>query len=174
MKRVLIGVLVLTLALGLVGCKSIEDKIGEEVGEQIVGAATGSDVEVEGDNVTIETDEGAVTVGGSDTELPDGFPEDFPLYDDYELDGASSMTGGGSATYYVNMYTNDSPDEVYEWYKTELADKGWNISGDSKYSDSSGTSAMITADKGDMEATITITTEAPRAFFGVILVVGGQ
>ena len=33
MKRLLIGALVIVLALGLAGCKSVSDKIGEEIGQ---------------------------------------------------------------------------------------------------------------------------------------------
>ena len=53
-----LGLGITLLVLGLVGCQSIEDKIGEEIGEGIVGAATGSDVEVTDDGVTIETEDG--------------------------------------------------------------------------------------------------------------------
>ena len=171
MKKVWVGIIVIALALGLVGCKSIEDKIGEEIGEGIVGAATGSDVEVTDDGVTIETEDGDVTISDDTGEIPDGFPSDFPLYDGYELDGASSMSGGGQTSYYINMTSEDPVEDVYNWYKGEFTDNGWNISGDALYTDSNGSSGMLTADKGDLEATVTVTVEGDGTYFGVILVV---
>lgn len=174
MKKLLIGIIVIALALGLVGCKSIEEKIGEEVGEQIVGAATGSDVEVTDDSVTIETEDGDMTISNDTGEIPEGFPKDFPLYDGYELDGASSVSSGGSTTYYVNMTSEDSVEDVYNWYKGQFTDDGWEISGDVLYNDSNGSSGMLTAKKGDMEATVTVTVEGGGTYFGVILVVGAQ
>ena len=172
MKRVLVGIVVIALALGLVGCKSIEDKIGEEIGEELVGAATGSDVEVDGDSVTIETEEGDVTIANDTGELPDGFPDDFPLYDDYALDGASSVSGGGTTTYYVNMTSDDEVEDIYDWYKAEFGDGGWELSGDVIYSDSSSSSGMLTAKQGKMEATVSMTSETDGGTtFGVILVV---
>lgn len=171
MKKILVGIVVIALALALVGCGAIEDKIGEEIGEEIVGVATNSDVEVSGDSVTIETEEGDVTIANDTGELPDGFPDDFPLYDDYTLDGASSISGGGTTTYYVNMLSEDEVKDIYEWYKAEFAGDGWEISGDVIYSDSSSSSGMLTAKKGKMEATVSMTSDTEGTTFGVILVV---
>jgi len=173
MKRVLVGIVVIALALGLVGCQSIEDKIGEEIGEGIVGAATGSDVEVDDESVTIETEDGEVTIANDTGELPDGFPSDFPMYDDYALDGASSVSGGGSTTYYINMTSEDEVTEIYDWYKAEFSGDGWTITGDMLYTDSGSSSGMVTAEKGDMEATVSMTSETEGTTFGVILVIGG-
>ncbi|MDO8846834.1 MAG: hypothetical protein Q7W51_00390 [Coriobacteriia bacterium] len=170
MKRVLVGIVVIALALGLVGCKSIQDKIGEEIGEGIVGAATDSDVEVNDDSVTIQTDDGEVTIANDTGEMPDGFPSDFPLYDDYVLDGASSVASGGTTTYYINMTSEDEVTEVFEWYKAEF-DDGWTTTGDTFFTDSGSSSGMLTAEKGDMEATVSMTTENDGTTFGVILVV---
>lgn len=171
MKKVLVGIMVIALALGIAGCGAIEDKIGEEIGEGIVGAATDSDVEVNDDSVTIETEDGEVTISDDTGSIPDGFPDDFPLYDGFELDGASSIAGGGTTTYYVNMTSGDTVEDVYNWYKTEFTDGGWNISGDAIYTDSNGSSGMLTAAKDKMEATVTVTTEDGGTYFGVILVV---
>ncbi len=171
MKRVLVGIVVIALALGLVGCQGIQDKIGEEIGEGIVGAATDSDVEVTDESVTIETDDGDVTIANDTGEIPDGFPSDFPLYDDYALDGASSVASGGTTTYYINMTSDDEVTDVFEWYKAEFNNDGWTMTGDTLYTDSGSSSGMLTAEKGDMEATVSMTTENEGTTFGVILVV---
>lgn len=56
-------VIVLAVALGLIafastGCSCIADKAAEEISEEIIGGATGSDVEIDedGDSVTITTE----------------------------------------------------------------------------------------------------------------------
>lgn len=139
MKKLLIGVLVVVFALGLVGCKAISNKIGEEVGEGIAGKALGGDVEVDGDKVTIETEDGSVTMDSAEGELPDEFPDDFPMYDDTKVESTSSFAGDADITFYVNLTSEDATKDVYEWYKAELADAGWEITSDTYMSgDSEG------------------------------------
>lgn len=170
MKRLLVVVLVVALALGLVGCKKISEKVGEEVGEKIVGTATGTDVEVDGDEVTIKTDEGDVTMNSTEGELPKDFPDDFPMYDKAQVDSTSSWAGGSDTTFYVNLLSDDSAQEVYDWYKAELTDKGWTIASDTFMTgDSSGGLMSATKDKSTL--TFTTSQENEGCSVGIILVI---
>jgi FlaG/FlaF family flagellin (archaellin) len=158
MKRVLVAMLVVVLALGLVGCKAVSDKIGEKVGEEIAGKAIGGDVDVKGDEVTIETDDGSVTMDSADNELPDEFPDDFPMYDGVKIDGTSSFASETDITFYVNLTSEDATKDVYEWYKAELADAGWEITSDTYMSgDSEG--GILGAKIGETE-TLTLSVVA--------------
>lgn len=168
MKRVWFGALVVVLALGLVGCKSISEKIGEEVGEEVAGGVLGADVEVDGDEVTIQTEDGDVTMNSTDGELPEEFPDDFPLYDGIEVDSTSTLDGEADATFYVNLLSDDSPKDVYEWYKQAFADEGWTIQGDVFLSDG-GETGMLTVKKDKASGTLTVGSGSERTEIGVIL-----
>lgn len=171
MKKLLFGVLIVALALGLVGCKSISEKVGEEIGEEIAGGIVGADVEVDGDEVTIQTDEGEATIGSTEGELPDDFPKDFPQYKGVEVESASSIASGGESTYYVNLYSDDAVKDVYEWYKSEFTDDGWTIDGDYMFSDAgSGDSGMLTVSKGETtSASVTLGESDGQTQIGLIL-----
>lgn len=171
MRRVLFGALVIVLAFGLVGCKSISDKIGEEVGEEIAGGVIGGDVEVDGDQVTIETDDGAVTMDSTEGEMPENFPDDFPMYDGIEVDSTSTFDGENDATFYVNLLSSDSPKDIYDWYKAAFADEGWTIEGDVFMSDDSGETGMLTVKKDKASGTLTVGAGSESTEVGVILVV---
>jgi len=172
MKRVLVGVLAILLVLGLSGCESISEKIGEEVGEEIAGGIVGADVEVDGEDVTIETEDGDVNISGDTGEIPADFPEDMPIYDDSEVDSATSVTSGGTTTYYVNLTMNDDVKTVYEWYKSEVVDEGWTITSDVLMS-GDGDSGQISAEKDDMEAIVSMVEGEPNSI-GIILTVGAE
>jgi hypothetical protein len=171
-KRVLVGVLAVVFALGLVGCQSISEKIGEEVGEEIAGGIVGGDVEVDGEDVTIETEDGDVSISGDTGEIPADFPDDVPIYDDSDVDSATSMTSGGTTTFYVNLTTKDDVKTVYEWYKGEVVDEGWTITSDILMSGDEE-SAQIAIEKDDMDAIVSMVEGEPNSI-GIILTVGGE
>lgn len=173
MKKLLVIALVAALALGLVGCKSIEEKIGEEIGEEIAGGVLGGDVEVDGDAVTIETDEGEVTIDSTEGELPDDFPNDFPIYDDAEVESTSSWAGEGDITFYVNLFSDDEAKEVYDWYKDELSGEGWTIDSDTFITgDSDG--GLMGATKDTSQLTLSVSEDTDNTAIGIILVINGD
>lgn len=171
MKKALFGALIVALALGLVGCQSISEKVGEEVGEEIAGGVLGGEVEVDGDEVTIQTEDGEATIGSTEGELPEDFPKDFPQYKDSEVDSASSIAGGSEVSYYVNLYSDDAVKDVYEWYKSEFTGDGWTIEGDYMFSDaSSGDSGMLTVKQDEnTSATVSFGESDGKTQIGIIL-----
>lgn len=168
-KRILMVVLVVALAFSVAGCKKISEKIGEKVGEEIAGRAVGGDVDVDGDSVTIQTDDGEVSIQGDTGEIPEDFPSDFPIYDGVKVDSSSKMAGETDATFYINLLSDDAVNDIYEWYKTELADEGWKITSDFKNSGSDGDSAMIAVEKDTTTGTITMSTADKGSEIGIIL-----
>ncbi len=169
MKRLLLGLLVAMLALAAAGCSAVEDKIGEEIGEGIAGAVVGGDVEVDGDSVTIAGEDGDVTIEGGGAELPDGFPDDFPMHDEAPVDSASSISGTDGTTYYVNLTSELSPGELHDWYKAEFADV-WTEVSDVSATDGSDETYIMSVTKGDIEATVTMASDGTGTQMGVILV----
>ena len=72
-KKILSFILIFLLIITLAGCgakKKIEEKVGEAVVEKVLEKATGSQVKIDGDKITIKDKEtGATTTFGS-TEWP--------------------------------------------------------------------------------------------------------
>lgn len=168
-KRWLLGLLVAALMFAVTGCSAVEDKIGEEVGEEIAGAAIGGDVEVEDDSVTVSGDDGDVTITGGGSEMPADFPEEFPLYKDADLDSASSIAGGDGTSFYLNLVSKDSADKVYDSVKADFTDDGWEIVSDMKTTADDGTTAIISVKKGDIDGSVTIGTSDGGSDIGVIV-----
>ncbi len=164
----MLGLLVAALALAVTGCSAVEDKIGEEVAEGIIGSATGTDVEMDDDSVTISGDDGDVTVSGG-TEVPKEFPDDFPLHDTAELDSVSSIESGDEASFFLSMTSSESADDMYEWYKSELDDEGWEIVSDMKTTGDGGTTAIISAKKDNLDGSVTIDATDAGSDIGVIV-----
>lgn len=141
MKRrgvVLVLVLVagLVAVLGLTGC--------EKAAEEAVEDAAGVDVDNDDGSVTIEGDDGAsITMDTEAAELPEGYPDDAPVYDG-KLEAAWEATQDDSTSYSLSMTTKDGVEEVVDWYKDALQDEGWTIT--QTYADSSN--GMLNAEKG--------------------------
>lgn len=170
-RKVFMSVLALVLAFGLAGCKSVSDKIGEEIGEEIAGGVIGADVEVDGESVTLETEDGSVTMSGTEDTMPADFPSDFPVYKGADVDSTSTIAGDESTDFYVNLYVGDSVKDVYDWYKSELADAGWTIDSDLFMAESGDDSAILTVSKGGTQANIGIGAEDGRSSLTLIVMV---
>lgn len=115
----------LLLGVALTGCSMA----AEEATEALVESGTGADVEIDddGESVSIETEDGSIEIsGGESATLPDGFPEDMPVYDGQIVMAQSVDTPEGTG-YNVGIQTSDSEDDVAAWYSDELANEGWTI-----------------------------------------------
>lgn len=139
MRKALVVALVLALValVGLTGCAKIAEKAIED--------ATGVSVDEDDGTVTIEGEDGAsITVNDEGTELPEGYPDDAPVYDG-TIASAWESTDQGKTTYMVSVTTKDSIGDVVDWYKSELESEGWTIT--TTFKDAS--SGMINAEKDD-------------------------
>lgn len=169
MRRLWLGLLVAALALAVTGCSAVQDRIGEEIGEEIASGVVGGDVEVDGDSVTVSGEDGDVTIEGGGADLPDGFPDDFPMHDEAPVDSASSISGAEGTTYYVNITSDLAPGELHDWYKAEFADE-WTEVSDVSAADGSDETYIMSVKKGDIEATVTMASEGTGTQMGIILV----
>ena len=84
--------LIVLVALALVGCGNVADKVAEKAAENQIENAIGgnANVDINDDTVKIQTDEGSMSFGGG--EIPADFPVPFP--------------DGGEV---VSVITNDTP-----------------------------------------------------------------
>ena len=58
-------------------------------------------------------------------ELPEGFPQDFPLYQNAVVDVATVAPDGEG--FRVQLSSSDSPDQVRDFYEQELDKDPWHV-----------------------------------------------
>lgn len=114
------------LILGIVG-SLLAGYLFSKAGEEILEGVTDSQLEVNGNEVTIEGQDGQ-ELNINSAELPQDFPEVVPLYDDARLVSASSFGGEGQQTFSVTYSTPDSTSEVFEFYQQAISpDNGFAV-----------------------------------------------
>jgi hypothetical protein len=101
----------------------------------------------------------AATIGDG-AAVPEGFPNDVPLYPGARPTATMSAEGEGTL---VTFDIDDGPEKVYDFYQQQLADTGWEIAS----SASMGGQWMISALKGERAAHISIAGEGSGSQVGV-------
>lgn len=156
MRRLCVVGLVLLVMVGLAvsvsGCKAVAEKAVEGAMEK----TTGVDVNTSDNSVTYETEDGSkVEITGEGSEVPDGFPSDFPVYD-ATIDSSSKIAGGEGTGFYMGLVTEDAYDDVFAWYKSKLVDEGWEILAEVNTTDGGTKSGIMTVSKGTSEGGVTL------------------
>jgi hypothetical protein len=123
MKRVL-------FVLGLLGLLAAASACGG--GDDVEVTLPGGDGEVK------------VTTGG---DLPDEFPDDFPIFQDANLTGSIRGEQEGQSGFFVTWETDASAEEVTDFYKEALDKDPWKTAGVF----SSGDGALISFTRVDNE-----------------------
>ena len=119
-------VLFLIAAILFSGCsaaaeKAVEKKIEKETGSEV-------DIDTKENKVEVETEEGKTEVQtGSNVELPEGFPSDFPVYKKGKITAVMKSDYEGSQGYMITIETDDDIDSVSGWYEEELKKTGYDV-----------------------------------------------
>ena len=140
MTRTTVGALLLAAVLAIAGCGGT-DRIAEEAVED----ASNGEVKIDRDG-----DETKVEVGGQELEnkqggLVDGFPEDFPMPDGFEVETSTKAQGK-----YQAFGSISSAEDTFAYYKDELPKQGWQI----QTSSAAGGTFQIVASKDGREAVL--------------------
>lgn len=157
-------ILLVALAVFSVGCKNVAEKAVEKAIEKESGGK--ARVNANDGTIEVETDKGKVQIGKND--LPEGFPEDVPVYRKAKI--VSSVNN--QDTYQITFSAEGKKmDEISDFYKEELEGNGWKsdsssnsnaagqvMSGLQYEKDSRKVSVMIT-ESGDTTAIILQTSE---------------
>lgn len=143
---IVVGVLIVLGILATLAAGFLFKKAGESLFE----AATDSQVEVTDDGVNVETDGGSFS---SQAELPDEFPAEVPLFEPADITASTSQQREDSAHYRVTFNTDESPDEVTDFYEEELDSDGWKTTTTSTFN---STTNYRAEHEEDIEANVTI------------------
>lgn len=113
-------------AVLLAACGKAQESASEALAEQALEAQTGAEVDIETEDgastVTMETAEGKLEhSAGENLPLPDDFPDDVVLPDDYTV--VSVMKMGPSRS--VVLRSRETMATLYDQYRTGQADQGW-------------------------------------------------
>lgn len=144
-RRVLSIVLAVVLVMSLIGIAGCAE-LAESAAEKAVKGATGMDVDTDEGEVTFEGDDGSsTTIDTENATLPDGWPDDAPVYDG-TIESSWETSNDKGTSFSVALSTTDPVQDVVEWYTGELESEGWKIV--STYKDDS--SGMVSAEKDDL------------------------
>lgn len=111
------------LPLGLAACGGDD---AEKSAEKLIEGAGGDvDVDIDGDDVTIEGSDGAIEYG---SDLPEDFPEDdVPLVG--EVTFGHSSAGADAQSWTVTTKSDDGADDAFAEAKAKLEGAGFAVDG---------------------------------------------
>jgi hypothetical protein len=136
---------VATLALA---CGGDEETVETEGGTFTV-AHEGEGLRISGEQEGV----GAVSAEfGEDARIPDGFPDDVPVYPDARVVGGMVAGEGGMLT----LQTGDDLEEVADFYGEKLAKEGWSLGPPIDLSDR----RLLPFEKGGRSGAVQISREA--------------
>ena len=117
LKRIILLLCAATLVLACGG----DEKTVEIEGGELTFEAEGEGVRISGEQEGV----GAITGRfGENAEIPDGFPEDVPIYPGSEVIGGMVAGAGGMVT----LQTGDDAEKVAAFYREKLVKEGWSLS----------------------------------------------
>ena len=151
-RRLSVLAVVLTVSISvLTACGSVEEKAVEAIVKNSDSSV--KDVDIDGDGVSIETDEGKMQFGDG-AKVPEEFPSDLPLpAADHTVLSASVMNGD------IGLMLSVPELDVAEESARILAaleDAGWTIGDKSEMSSGETKMYILTADKDGLEAGVTL------------------
>lgn len=144
----LASVLALWFIVALTGC--------QRAAERVVEQSTGVSVDQDGDQITITGPEGEEWTGGTGGALPQGWPDDHPVYEPSEIEASTSFSTGEGTQQSVTLSTGDPFETVFDWYKSEAAAQGWAIESEGLLEMDGVSSGYLYLGKGDIESSISI------------------
>jgi hypothetical protein len=107
---------------------------------------------------------GAGPAGEVAVTLPAGFPADVPVYPGARPTGSLAATRKGMV---VTFQSTDAPDKIFAFYRAQLVERGWNISGEASFlgqgalsgtKDNRTASAVIVGATGSTQIIVTTAT----------------
>ncbi|MUV38174.1 hypothetical protein JNUCC1_02005 [Lentibacillus sp. JNUCC-1] len=168
MKQYLLILIVGTMGMLLFGCGTftLKDENGEETTVDVSNAKDGkvSINDKEGGSIDIDSDEKGNTKmkmktnegefsseSGEDTELPDGFPEEFPIPESAEITMVNTITEDDATVYSVHFSFTDDSESLYDAVKDYADIRGLEIQLDNKTERDGNKSYMLSANNSDDE-----------------------
>ncbi len=169
MKRATVWMMLLASLLMVLMATAGCQKAAEKAAEKAIEGATGVDIDTSDGSVTIESEDGgSVEIQGESGDIPEGFPDDVPVYDG-DIQTTSKVSTGEGTAFYVELTTGDGASDVHDWYKSELESEGWAIQMDTTSTQNGAFSGLLMAEKDG--AQVSMTFEESDGVTGVFMTV---
>ncbi len=150
------GVLLVASA-ALAGCDQI-------VGNAVKGAvekSTGVSVNQQKGQITVQGQNGtSVTVGSSQTQVPEGFPTEFPQYPGAVVKNGTKVVNGQGGIYTVTWTTTDPLSTVVASYKDKLKAAQYQILNEAQATGEGKSGAVLNFKSATQEGVVTVTSES--------------
>jgi hypothetical protein len=91
----------------------------------------------------------------SSCSLPDGYPDDVPVFNGSQLDGGFAITSSDGTTYIVAYTTSAKKDDVYDYFLSRMDEDPWQIELSREADDFTGMQ-FSRPDSADIQGSITI------------------
>ncbi len=141
-------IVILVLVFGCMATRRAGWFMSERMIERAIERSSGDNADVDVDlsgNTTITTENGTVTIGGNGS-VPDSWPSDIDLPRGIKITTSGSANPQtGEVGSYMTYTTDDSIQEVLDYYKAELTAEGW----ENESTAAVGTTVAVGAKKGD-------------------------
>lgn len=146
------------LGLAVLGSCSSED-VAEKLTEQAIESSGGDGANVEFDSETgqvdIETEDGSMSFGTA--ELPDGWPSEIPMPDDYELTNAMVTGADGERSFIVGGTFDGDAKATFNSLTEQFAEDGWTEVTKTDMSTSDGMNASASFNGDTWQAILSVT-----------------
>lgn len=128
-RRSVIAVAAVAVAVGtlLTGCGQIAESATEQLIEQAAGGSV--NIDIEGDGMTVEGEDGAISMGGN-LDLPDNWPGEVPTFSDGSLVFVTVDAASGSASAMWN--TESSVEDALGAMKGSIEGAGYAVDSESQ------------------------------------------
>lgn len=150
--------LLCVVAVALLACGKLKEKIAEKAVEKTVEQATGQDVDLEEGRVTVKDDKGNTTEWGAGAKLPDDWPKELEPYPGAKLVGTFSTRQNGKLSGSIAMTTDAAPDKVFDHYQAKL--KGFTFKSETNFN--GNRIKQFVQDKRGVTITVTPDDKATR------------
>ncbi|CAM4479960.1 hypothetical protein FHS16_004829 [Paenibacillus endophyticus] len=112
--------IILTLAF-MSGC-GITENASERAAEKLIEQSTGVKVNQEGNDVTIQSKDGDITLGGESEKLPEGFP--LSAFPGAKIESSMTTDGEDGKHYIVALSSSEPIVDLAAFYEEALKVKG--------------------------------------------------
>jgi hypothetical protein len=140
---------------GAAACSS--EAVTDQAAERIVESSGGGEVDIDSSEGRMEvtTEDGSFTAeAGGD--LPDGWPADIPMPNEYTIETSSTMGSDAGTTQSVILRTTGMPDTVFASLEPEL--QSWTENSRTKSGVAADAFVMASYTKGDITLSLTATS----------------
>ncbi len=144
------GTFLLTFGVGCGSSDDVADKVSEKIAESSSGEDVDVDIDSDSGDVSIESADGTKLQMGT-ADLPEDWPAEIPLPDDYELNQAMSMNNSNSPGFSIGGTLSTDSTEVFDEVTAAFVDAGWTETSKTTNAFDGGTNSSASYENGSWE-----------------------